>query len=99
EAMAAGLPVISTPRGAIPDMVEDGRTGRLVPEGDAGALEAALRSLLEEPSLRASMGDAGRRLWAERFTAETCVGRFVEEVEDLLAPRAPERAPGEEALA
>ena len=42
EAMAAGLPVVATPRAAIPDMVKDGETGFLVPEGSPAELAAAL---------------------------------------------------------
>ncbi len=85
EAMAAGLPVVSTARGAIPDMVRDGVTGLLVAERDPQALSGALASLLADPPLRRRMGEAGRALWAERFTEAACVGRFVAELRDLLA--------------
>jgi glycosyltransferase involved in cell wall biosynthesis len=70
EAMAAGLPVVSTPRAAIPDMVADGETGLLVPEGDEAALEAALRRLVERPAEREAMGAAAREVYRDRFTVE-----------------------------
>jgi glycosyltransferase involved in cell wall biosynthesis len=68
EAMAAGLPVISTPTGAIGEMVVPGETGELVPAGSAEALRAAI-GRLRDPALRARMGAAGRARAAERFDA------------------------------
>lgn len=78
EAMAAGAAVVSTRRAAIPDMVEDGVTGILVPERDPAALAAALRSLAGDPSLRLRMGRAGRERYLAEFTAERCAARLVE---------------------
>ncbi|MBD3802316.1 MAG: glycosyltransferase family 4 protein [Thioclava sp.] len=67
EAAAAGLPVVSSALGGIPDLVEDGVTGRLVaPEDDAGFV-AALSALLEDPVLRARMGETARARAAQRF--------------------------------
>ncbi|GAA3972917.1 glycosyltransferase [Allohahella marinimesophila] len=60
EAMAMGLPVISTWHGGIPELVEDGVSGRLVPERDAGAIAAALSELLAKPEDWAALGSAGR---------------------------------------
>jgi glycosyltransferase involved in cell wall biosynthesis len=61
EAMATGTPVVATRVGGLPSLIEDGRTGRLVPERDAAALAAALGSLLSGPaSERARLGAAGR---------------------------------------
>jgi glycosyltransferase involved in cell wall biosynthesis len=62
EAMAAGLPVISTRVGAIPEMVRDGETGLLLLPGDMGALRNAIESLVARPDLRARMGAAARRV-------------------------------------
>jgi glycosyltransferase involved in cell wall biosynthesis len=82
EAMAAALPVVSTRRGAIPDMVVDGLTGRLVPEEDPSALAAALAELARDPALRRAMGRAGRVRWRELFTEERCLRRFVSALGD-----------------
>jgi len=61
EAMAHGRPVVASAVGGIPELVEDGVTGILVPPGDVGALRAALERLLDDPVLRRRMGRAGRR--------------------------------------
>lgn len=60
EAAAAGLPVVSTLHGGIPEAVIDGETGLLSPEGDTGALAENLRHLLSSPDLCARLGGAGR---------------------------------------
>jgi colanic acid/amylovoran biosynthesis glycosyltransferase len=60
EAMALGLPVVSTHHSGIPEAVEDGVTGLLGPEGDREALAANLRKLLDDPDLQAVMGAAAR---------------------------------------
>jgi glycosyltransferase involved in cell wall biosynthesis len=67
EAAASGVPVVATRHGGIPEAVEDGRTGYLVPERDAASLAGALDVLLSSDSLRASFGDAARRFARERF--------------------------------
>jgi glycosyltransferase involved in cell wall biosynthesis len=60
EAMAYGLPVIATPVGGIPDVVQHGREGLLVEAGDQAALTTALARMVAEPALRASWGRAAR---------------------------------------
>jgi Glycosyltransferase len=67
EAMAAGLPSVSTPVAAVPEMVVDGETGFLVPEKDASALADRLARLIDDPSLAQSLGAAGRRRCRELF--------------------------------
>ena len=49
EAMVAGTPIVATAVGGVPDVLEEGRAGRLVPYGDAGALAHAMRSVVEDP--------------------------------------------------
>lgn len=68
EAMACGKPVVGARHGAIAELVEDRRTGILVPPGDLAALAEGLSALGHDPALRARMGEAGRRRVVERFT-------------------------------
>ena len=68
EAMMAGLPVVASRVGGVPELVEEGVTGFLVPSGDLQALARALQRLVEDDELRRSMGEAGRRRALERFT-------------------------------
>jgi glycosyltransferase involved in cell wall biosynthesis len=73
DAMAFGRPVVATAAGGIPEAVEDGVTGRVVPVRDAAALARALVETLGEPARARAMGDAGRRRFEERFTADRMV--------------------------
>ena len=61
EAMAIGLPVISTYHGGIPELVEDGKSGFLVPERDAQALADKLAYLIKHPEIWSEMGASGRQ--------------------------------------
>jgi glycosyltransferase involved in cell wall biosynthesis len=67
EAMASGLPVISSQLSGIPELVDDGRTGILVAPGDAEALAEALQKLHTNPALCFSMGQAGREKVLREF--------------------------------
>lgn len=78
EAMAASLPVIATPAGDTPELVQDGRTGWLVPFGDAGAIAARMLELWESPDLRARLGNAGRDLVAARYGTARMTQRALE---------------------
>jgi glycosyltransferase involved in cell wall biosynthesis len=60
EAMALKVPVVATPVTGIPELVEDGRTGLIVPERDPAALAAALRRIIEEPETARRLAEAGR---------------------------------------
>ena len=70
EAMAAGLPVVSTALGGVPEMVVDGVTGFLVPEHAPSALADALARVLGDRVFAHSLGEAGRKRAAERFSIE-----------------------------
>lgn len=72
EAMAYGLPVITTPVGGIPEVITDGRDGRLITPGDVDALEKALLDLAGDPALRRELGAAGYARVTERY-ADTVV--------------------------
>lgn len=67
EAMAAGRPVVATPVGAIPEMVEEGASGFLVPVGDADQLADRLALLAADPTLRDRMGARARALADQRY--------------------------------
>lgn len=85
EAMAAGLPVISTELGTGTSYVnQDGITGLVVPPQDAGALAAAINSLLADPSRRAAMATAARQRAAAEFDLDVMVARVLEVYEDVL---------------
>jgi glycosyltransferase involved in cell wall biosynthesis len=78
EAMAAGLPVVATRVGAIPEMVVEGETGMLVPPGDVAALRAAIDTLLERPELRVRFGAAARRVVEAKYDARYNCQRVLE---------------------
>jgi len=67
EAMAAGLPVVASSVGGVPELVVEGETGLLVPPGDPGALAAAIERLLDDSALRRQLGAAGRNRVSEHF--------------------------------
>jgi spore coat protein SA len=76
EAMAAGVPVVSTPVGGAVESVVGGETGVFVGRGDADGLARALVDLLDDPERRAAMGAAGRARAAERFSWESVSEEF-----------------------
>jgi glycosyltransferase involved in cell wall biosynthesis len=73
EAMRAGLPVVATSVNGIPELVDHGTTGFLVPRADVKALALALKTLTEFPALRQSMGEAGRQKFLQEFTVESMI--------------------------
>ena len=85
EALASGTPLVSTPAGGITGVVDDGRTGVIVPQRDAGALAAALTGLLRDPRRRAGLGRAGRALVEARFGWEAAAARFESAYDRALA--------------
>ncbi len=78
EAMNHGTPVIASRVGGIPDIVEDGVSGLLVPPGDAATLAAAVRRLRDDPALARRMGEAGRRRLREQFRWQAIVQRWLD---------------------
>jgi glycosyltransferase involved in cell wall biosynthesis len=70
EALAAGVPVVATSVGGIPEILDHDRTGLLVEPGSPGSLAAALIELLSSPGRAAELGFAGRRVAAARFSIE-----------------------------
>lgn len=78
EAMAMQVPVVSTQLSGIPEVIEDGLTGLLVPSEDKDALAQAIARLLDNPDLRAALGREGRKRIEERFDIHKNIGRLVE---------------------
>jgi colanic acid/amylovoran biosynthesis glycosyltransferase len=76
--MAMGLPVGSTWNAGIPELVEDGVSGFLVPERDVDALVAKLRLLVEHPELWPAMGRAGRARVEDKYNIESLNDRLVQ---------------------
>lgn len=82
EAMAAGLPVVTTTVGAQAEAVRDGSSGVLIPPGDAAALGRALRRLAADPALRRAMGREGRAIAATYFDARANARRIADVIYD-----------------
>jgi len=78
EAMAAGLPIVASRVGGIPDLVKDGKNGLLVPPADASDLEKAISVLLEDKAQRKRMGGAGKKM-CRLYSAEA----MVEQIDNL----------------
>lgn len=86
EAMAAGLPVVATTVGGNPEVVEDGRTGTLVPPRDATALAFALARMFDDPERARHMGRAGRKRCRERFGVGAMVARYQSLYDAMTTP-------------
>ena len=81
EAMASGCPVVATRVGGLPDLIDDGETGYLVPRGDADYLGEAVTGLLRNHEEARRIGESARARVAERFTIE----RLIADTERLYA--------------
>jgi glycosyltransferase involved in cell wall biosynthesis len=87
EAMASGLPVISTDCGGPATAIVSGETGLLTPVGDAHALAEAMQTLWEQPDLRRRMGQAGRQRVEEHFSTEKAGRVYLDTYARLLESR------------
>lgn len=76
EAMFFGCPSVATRVGGIPEVVEDGLSGRLAPAGDAVALAAAVQDMLDQPARRRQLGAAAQLRAQECFTAAVIVPQY-----------------------
>lgn len=86
EAMASGLPVVGSDAGGIPEQIEDGVTGYLVPYGDSAALADALARLLCDPPLGAALGRAGRERVRRLATWDLAAEQLADVFRELLEP-------------
>lgn len=87
EAMAAGLPCIASTGGALPELIEEGVTGHLVPPGDEDALLARMLELARSPDRCRALGEAGAARYRERFTWDAVAERMLAAISSRRAPR------------
>jgi glycosyltransferase involved in cell wall biosynthesis len=85
EAMASGLPIISTRVAAIPEAVDDGQSGFLIDCDDAEALRDRLERLARDPALRARMGEKSRRMGKARFDMDKNANRIADLLVEMAA--------------
>lgn len=84
EAMAWSLPCLGTTACAMPEIIDDGRTGYVVTPSDADALGDRMSRLAADPAAAARMGQAGRERFLERYTWDVVAGRIISEIEARL---------------
>ncbi|MDZ4770615.1 MAG: glycosyltransferase family 4 protein [Chloroflexota bacterium] len=87
EAQAAGLPVVTSDAGGLPENVEDGVTGLVVPRRDADAMADAIVRLARDPALRQRMGEAGRARALAQFDLKDQIDRFSQLYGELTGSR------------
>jgi glycosyltransferase involved in cell wall biosynthesis len=74
--MAAGLAIVASDVGGVPELIDDGRTGLLTPAGDARLLADRISSLIADPAMAARLGAAARHEVASRYSFERMVTQF-----------------------
>lgn len=87
EAAATGIPIVATRVGGIPEIVQDGVTGLLVPPADPRSLAAATVRMLRQPELARTLGDAGRELVRRNFSVAKMVEGNLQIYREVLAGR------------
>ncbi len=83
EAMMVGLPVVSTAVGAVPEVIQDGVSGRLVPPKDPEALAEALGQVLSDPAMAASWGQQAQRRARTHYSAVVMAAKYQQVYKDL----------------
>jgi glycosyltransferase involved in cell wall biosynthesis len=84
EAMAARLPIVSTPQGAIPEVVVDGETGYIVESGNPGALAEKILALLHDNRLRVGMGDKGKERLDALYREDKYIGNLTKVFHEVV---------------
>ncbi len=84
EAMAAGVPVVATRVGSLPELIEDGSSGLLIEPGDPVALADAVLSMLDFPDRARTMADAAKKAVHDRYSVDSMVARYVSLFESLV---------------
>jgi glycosyltransferase involved in cell wall biosynthesis len=92
EAMGLGKAVISTPVGVIPEIIDSGANGLIVPRADVPGLTAALARLLTDPALAARLGSAAYHTFCQRLTLERYGAEVARSLESLTHAAAADRA-------
>jgi glycosyltransferase involved in cell wall biosynthesis len=87
EAMGTGLPVVASRLGGLPEVIEDGVTGYLVPPGDIAALHARIGDLLADPAAAGRLGANGRARVLAELTWDRCAQRCLDAYRELLDGR------------
>jgi glycosyltransferase involved in cell wall biosynthesis len=87
EAMASGLPAVVTDAGSIPEVIQDGENGVMVPQRDAARLADAIGCLACDPERRHALGLAGAATVRERFAVQVCEGPLHERIRELVRDR------------
>jgi glycosyltransferase involved in cell wall biosynthesis len=78
EAMAAGVPIVSTAVGGVPEVVVDGTTGLLAAAGDVAGIATALAQLADDQRLRRKLADAAEHRVRDRFSEDSMIARYDE---------------------
>jgi glycosyltransferase involved in cell wall biosynthesis len=86
EAMASGVPVIATASGGVPDIIEDGRTGYLVPPADSSAIHDAILNILRNPQQKADITKAALKRVAEHFNARRMAKETIQAYAHAIKP-------------
>lgn len=87
EAMAAGLPIITTDQGAITESVKDGLNGFIVEKRNPQQIAEKIKFLIDHPDIRIKMGEESRRLYLENFTEEKMIERLSHAFHSILSRR------------
>jgi glycosyltransferase involved in cell wall biosynthesis len=84
EGMSTGLPMISTKVGGVPEIIQDGKNGLLIPSKHPEELAEAILQLYKDQKLRRRLGENARKTVLEKYTAEKVVNQYLEIFESVM---------------